>query len=129
MRPSSVAAGAPSDVAYPDVNYGQSDDVSVPAVGNYTRIMSQAQLHRDFQEMDQLSAHDAGKAVWIRARVQNIRAKGNSCFIVLRQGPFSTMQACYFKDKSDPDRSKAMLKFMAGITSESVVDIQVCTRL
>lgn len=96
----------------------------MPAVGNYTRIMSQTELHRDFQDLNKLSAADAGKVVWVRARIGNVRAKGNSCFIVLRQGPFDTVQACYFKDKNDPERSKAMLKFMEGLTSESVVDIQ-----
>lgn len=96
----------------------------MPAVGKYTRIMSQTELHRDFQDMNKLSAADAGKVVWVRARIGNVRAKGNSCFIVLRQGPFDTLQACYFKDKSDPERSKAMLKFMGGLTSETVVDIQ-----
>lgn len=50
--------------------------------------------------------------------------QGNSCFLVLRQGPFATMQACYFKDKGDPEASKQRLKFMGGLTCESVVDVQ-----
>ncbi len=50
--------------------------------------------------------------------------QGNSCFLVLRQGPFATMQACYFKDKADPEASKQRLKFMGGLTCESVVDVQ-----
>jgi aspartyl-tRNA synthetase len=44
---------------------------------------------------------------------------------VLRQGPFSTMQACYFKDKANPEASKAVLKFLGSLSTESVVDIQV----
>lgn len=115
---------AATSTPYPDISYAQSDSADISAVGNYTRIMSQIELHRDFQQLAQLTAADTGKIVWVRARVANIRAKGNSCFIVLRDGPFATMQACYFKDKADPDRSKAMLKFMGSITSESVVDIQ-----
>ena len=55
--------------------------------------------------------------------------QGNSCFIVLRQGPFATVQACYFKDKANPEASKAMLKFLGGITGESVIDIQVSQSL
>ena len=93
-------------------------------MANYTRLMSQSELHRDFHDLGKLSAADAGKVVWVRARIANVRAKGNSCFLVLRQGPFETVQACYFKDKSAPERSKAMLKFMGGLTCESVVDAQ-----
>ncbi len=125
--PTTALGSTPATAAYPEVTYAESDlplGQGVPAVGNYTRIMSQTELHRDFQTLGTLSAADAGKVVWVRGRVANIRAKGNSCFIVLRQGPFDTMQACYFKDKADPENSKALLKFMGSITSESVVDIQ-----
>lgn len=49
----------------------------VPAVGNYSRIMSQPgdKMGRRFEELRQLTAADAGKTVWVRARVHNVRAK------------------------------------------------------
>lgn len=50
----------------------------VPAVGNYSRIMSlpgDKQVGRKFEELEQLTAADAGKTVWVRARVHNVRAK------------------------------------------------------
>lgn len=62
---------------YPDVPYGKSDLAveDVPSVGHYERIQSQTQLHRDFKQLDSLTASDADKVVWIRGRVSNIRAK------------------------------------------------------
>lgn len=51
--------------------------------------------------------------------------QGNTCFLVLRQGPYSTVQACYFKDKANPEASKAVLKFLGSLSTESVVDMQV----
>lgn len=36
------------------------------------------------------------KEILVRARVQNVRGKGNNCFVVLRE-QFSTLQAVIFK--------------------------------
>ena len=55
----------------------------------------------------------------VRARVHNIRSKGNNCFIVLRE-QFSTVQAVAFKNETT---TKEMIKYMAGVPSESIVDI------
>ncbi|KAH8062291.1 hypothetical protein JL722_3206 [Aureococcus anophagefferens] len=62
--------------------------------------------------------------VWVRARVANVRAKGNSCFLVLRglDDALETVQCCYFKNADDGPRSKDVLKFLADLTDESVVD-------
>ncbi|KAH8058500.1 hypothetical protein JL721_9523 [Aureococcus anophagefferens] len=62
--------------------------------------------------------------VWVRARVANVRAKGNSCFLVLRglDDALETVQCCYFKNADDGARSKDVLKFLADLTDESVVD-------
>ena len=60
-----------------------------------------------------------GKEVLVRARINNVRAKGNSCFIVLRES-FSTLQAIAFKGENTP---KEMVKYMGAVPPESVVDI------
>ena len=62
--------------------------------------------------------------VWVRARVASVRAKGNSCFLVLRglDDALETVQCCYFKNADDGARSKDVLKFLADLTDESVVD-------
>ncbi len=55
----------------------------------------------------------------VRARIHNVRSKGNNCFIVLREG-FATVQAVAFKGDNMP---KEMIKYMAGVPNESVVDL------
>ena len=61
--------------------------------------------------------------VWIRGRVNSVRAKGNSCFVVIRSGSFYTVQGLHFKDKENVDISKSMIKFIGNIQLESIVDI------
>jgi len=72
-----------AESAYPQVAYADSGKPvgEVPAVGNYSRIMSQPgdKMGRKFEALDQLTAADAGKTVWVRARVHNVRAK--VCFV------------------------------------------------
>lgn len=60
-----------------------------------------------------------GQEVLVRARIHNIRAKGNSAFLVLRES-FATLQACAFKSETTP---KEMIKYMGGVPVESIVDI------
>ena len=43
--------------------------------------------------------------------------------LVLRSNAFHTMQSCHFKDKTDPDNSKKMMKYSAAFLLESIVDI------
>ena len=69
----------------------------------------------------------AADDVWVRARVSAVRAKGNSCFLVLRalDSPLDTVQCCYFKNKDDgAQRSKEALRFLADLSVESVVDVR-----
>lgn len=62
--------------------------------------------------------------VWIRGRVNTVRAKGNTCFLVIRSQSFYTIQVCHFKDKENPEISKQLIKFVGNqITLESIVDI------
>ena len=44
--------------------------------------------------------------VWIRGRVHQVRGKGGSAFLVMRQDTVSTVQAVHFKDKANPEDSK-----------------------
>lgn len=55
----------------------------------------------------------------LRARVHSVRAAGNLVFLTLRQSG-ATLQAVMSKSDAVP---KAALKFVAGITLESVVDV------
>lgn len=69
------------------------------------------------------SAPKVDEDIWIRGRVSSVRAKGNTCFLVIRADGFYTLQACHFKDKQFPEPSKAMIKFVEGLALESIVDI------
>ena len=91
-------------------------------VGDYSPLTSATM---DSRRYDTLKSLEAETNVWIRGRVKSIRAKGNSFFMVLRAlgDPSVTVQGCYFKEKDDPDASKAMLKWLGELSVESVVDI------
>jgi aspartyl-tRNA synthetase len=95
--------------------------------GDYTLIASNTERSgKKFVDTKLLGTDNGpkeGESIWLRGRISSIRAKGNACFMVLRSGSFYTVQACHFKSKEDPDASKALIKFAAGIAMESVVDI------
>jgi aspartyl-tRNA synthetase len=57
--------------------------------------------------------------VWVRARILSSRAKGKSCFLVLREGCF-TAQACMFAGDAIPAE---MVKYTGKLPVESVVDV------
>lgn len=48
----------------------------------------------------------SGLQVWIRGRVHQVRGKGGSAFLVVRQDTVSTVQAVHFKDKANAEDSK-----------------------
>lgn len=124
----SSQSSVPQAVAntYPTRDYFkvQSDDEI--DFGDFELIASQERASRNYTNIGSLgtlqSSH-VGTKVWIRGRITNIRAKGNMCFLVIRDGPFHTIQAVHFKDKSQSDKSKAMIKFLAAHSLESIVDI------
>lgn len=104
------------------------DDDNQIEFGEYSVIASQKQSTRKFADVKLLGtnaseAPKVGDTVWLRGRVSSVRAKGNACFIVIRSGSFYTVQGCHFKDKSNPEESKKMIKFVNSIALESIVDI------
>ncbi|GKY98832.1 hypothetical protein MPSEU_000839200 [Mayamaea pseudoterrestris] len=112
-----------------DVTYLSIDDeASYPAFGDMTRVMSRSRTGREWTRIASLEEQQdkivEGTKVWLRGRLQSIRVKGGSCFLVIRQDTFHTLQACYFKDKSDPEASKQMIRYLQSLTVESMVDVQ-----
>eukprot|EP01038_Epipyxis_sp_PR26KG_P005702 gene5702-7870_t len=109
------------------VNYYDIASDKTIQYGDYDTIASQSRAYRKYVSVDSLgtpsSIVETGSDVWIRGRVASVRAKGNACFLVIRSGAMNTVQACHFKDKSYPDQSKSMIKFVAGLALESIVDI------
>lgn len=108
------------DVMYLDV----ADQESYPAMGDMAMVMSRSRSGREFARVADLETATVTSKVWLRGRLESIRVKGGSCFLVLRQDSFDTVQACYFKDKEDPEGSQRMLKYLKSLTVESMIDLQ-----
>ena len=94
-------------------------------MGDLTRVMSTNRTGRNFVRVADLeSKYKPGDTVWLRGRLQSIRVKGGSCFLVLRQDSFHTVQACYFKDKENPEQSQKMIRYLKSLTAESIIDLE-----
>jgi len=94
--------------------------------GDYKTIASDGITERKFSQVNLLGTENGpaiGDYVWLRGRINSVRAKGNACFLVIRSNSFYTVQALHFKDKENPDVSKRLIKFAASISLESIVDI------
>merc|ERR1719223_1273125 len=90
-------------------------------------VMSRSRTNRQFSkivDLEDAEKHPAESKVWLRGRLSSIRVKGGSCFLVLRQNSFDTVQALFFKDKEDPEGSKKMIKYLKTLTVESIIDIE-----
>lgn len=94
-------------------------DYKTEQYGDYPFIQSTFQSGRKWLPLANVDQTLEGQEVLVRARVHNVRGKGNNCFIVLREN-YSTLQACAFKSEAV---SKEMLKYMSGVPNESVVDL------
>ena len=95
--------------------------------GDYGTIQSNKRSGRKYIDVKDLGTENGpkeGDTVWIRGRVTSVRAKGNSCFIVIRSGSFYTVQALHFKDKENAEVSKSMIKYIENIQLESIVDVR-----
>lgn len=109
------------DVTY--LSYDEQD--TYEPFGDMTRVMSRSRTGRDFAKVEDLGTkHTAGDSVWLRGRLHSIRVKGGSCFLVLRQDSFHTVQATFFKDKENPESSKKMINYLKSLTVESIIDIE-----
>lgn len=109
-----------------DVTYlSFEEQESYEKVGDMTRIMSRSRTGRPFTKVADLeSNYKAGDKVWLRGRLYSSRVKGGSAFLVIRQDSFDTVQACFFKDKEDPEGSQKMIKYLRTLSTESIVDIE-----
>jgi len=111
-----------------DVTYlSNAEEQTYPKMGDLTRIMSRSRTDRQFAHVRDLSSpslHPPSSTVWLRGRLHSLRVKGGSCFLVLRQDSFHTVQACFFKDKEDPEASAKMVRYLKSLTLESIVDLQ-----
>ncbi|XP_001606085.1 aspartate--tRNA ligase, cytoplasmic [Nasonia vitripennis] len=99
----------------------EQEDTSVGKYGQVKMIQS-AEPHdeRKFAHIKDLNTELAGQVVWIRGRLHTSRGKGKQCFIVVRQQSHSIQGLAAVNDKI----SKQMVKFISGVTKESIVDVE-----
>ena len=134
----------------PQQQKGDEEDVSAGKYGTYGLIQSGEVKDIKFTELKNIDESMHGQDVWwlfclsvfwlefqiwVRGRIHAIRAKGKTCFIVLRSGVY-TLQVIFIVRKHTnlivfqigvfvtEKVSKAMLKFVSAISRESIVDIQ-----
>ncbi|GJD07991.1 Aspartate--tRNA ligase, cytoplasmic [Galdieria sulphuraria] len=105
------------------INYLCVQDESTQNFGEYQLVQSLETVSRStivFTSVSSLDKEKVGKQVWIRARVDTIRPKGRSAFLVLRQSQY-TLQAVV----SESERvSRQMIKWMTKeVGEECLVDI------
>lgn len=108
------------------VDVAQVDEVdySSGSYGNVIMNQSQEKLERSVLRVGDLGTSVIDKKVWARGRLHTSRAKGKQCFFLLRQQQ-STVQCLLAVSEST---SKAFVKFVAGITKESVIDVEGIVR-
>ena len=89
--------------------------------GDAEMVQSKEKTGRTWTRADALDASFVNREVLIRGRIHNVRGKGKSAFIVLRQQT-ATVQVTMFVD--DVHVSKGMVKWASALAKESVVDIK-----
>lgn len=84
-----------------------SEDISVGKYGVVPLIRSERKIERTYNNVSEITKDFVGKEIWVRARLQTVRARGKQCFIVLRQREFTIQVLVNVSENV----SKAMVKF------------------
>ncbi|GBO38753.1 Aspartate--tRNA ligase, cytoplasmic, partial [Araneus ventricosus] len=98
----------------------EEDDYSKDCYGNMAMIQSREKVPRTLVPVSSLEKDLGEEKVWIRGRLHTSRAKGKQCFFVVRQRQF-TIQCLLSVSETT---SKQMIKFVASITKESIIDVE-----
>jgi nondiscriminating aspartyl-tRNA synthetase len=112
-------AAAPAAAAAPVAGTAEGDEALAYLYGDSPLVRSATMTDKAYRNIAELSEDRAGQQVWIRGRLATSRAVGKGVFLVLRQ-QIDTVQGVMFQGAKVP---KAMIKYAAGISLESVVDI------
>jgi aspartyl-tRNA synthetase len=99
---------------------GEEDAEFAHLYGDSPLIQSAVITDRVFRRIGEISSSDVGQDVWIRARVSTSRSVGKGVFVLLRQTTH-TVQAVVWQGSKVP---KAMIKYAASISLESIIDIK-----
>jgi lysyl-tRNA synthetase class II len=95
------------------------EDANTHLYGDSPIIQSSHMTEKAYRQIQTLTEDQKGFKVWIRARVHASRTVGKGSFLILRQNVHS-IQSVVFQGG---DVSKAMIKYVSGISLESVVDV------
>lgn len=94
-------------------------DYSEGHYGKMAMLQSSEKISRELARVKDLSSSIAGSRIWIRGRLHTSRSKGKQCFFVLRQQQYTVQCLVAVSEKV----SKAMVKFCAVVTKESLLDV------
>ncbi|KAK3244061.1 hypothetical protein CYMTET_46314, partial [Cymbomonas tetramitiformis] len=99
----------------------EENDPLKASYGDAPRVQSSEISGKVWTRVEDIDENSVGKTVLLRGRVHNVRGKGKSAFLVIRQST-ATVQVVFFVD--DVTVSKGMVKYVSGLTKESIVDIE-----
>ncbi|QDZ25748.1 aspartyl-tRNA synthetase [Chloropicon primus] len=107
----------------------QQEDPLAHKYGDMKLVQSQTLNAYEFTELSALEEKVKGTGdgevcqVRMRGRLHAVRGKGKSAFVVLRSGT-ETLQCVFFVDKESKVVSKGMIKYVTGLSKESIVDVE-----
>uniref|UniRef100_A0AAV1UME8 aspartate--tRNA ligase n=1 Tax=Peronospora matthiolae TaxID=2874970 RepID=A0AAV1UME8_9STRA len=89
--------------------------------GDLPLIQSNERPNHVYKLVKDLNVELQGQSFWVRGYLQTVRAKAKLVFITIRQQTATIQAILHESDKV----SRAMIKFAAGVSKESVVDVFV----
>ncbi|GFY38633.1 aspartate--tRNA ligase, cytoplasmic [Trichonephila inaurata madagascariensis] len=98
----------------------EEDDYSKDCYGKMVMIQSREKLPRTLVSVQLLNEDRGEETVWVRGRLHTSRAKGKQCFFVIRQRQYTIQCLLSVSERI----SKQMIKFVASITKESIIDVE-----
>jgi len=98
----------------------EGPDVSLGKYGVQEMNMSKERGSVQVSKVKELKPKMAGSVVNVRGRLHTSRAKGKQCFFVVREQQDTVQCLAFVNDKI----SKQMIKFIAHISKESIIDVQ-----
>jgi len=107
-----------------DEGKDEGPDISLGKYGLQEMNQSKTRPNTVITEVKQLGLKMTGKTVNIRGRLHTSRAKGKQCFFVIREKTSSVQCLAFVSDTI----SKQMVKFIAHISKESIVDVEAVVK-
>ncbi|TDH73539.1 hypothetical protein CCR75_000006 [Bremia lactucae] len=93
--------------------------------GDLPLVQSQERPLHDYKSIKDLNPELQGQSFWVRGYLQALRAKSKIAFVTLREQT-ATIQATLHESDIV---SRPMIKYAAGVSKESVVDVFVTLRV